>query len=250
MLLENSFGIHFLPNQQVYQARSWGSSCRANFTRFLIAVGRFPATRKRCGSRDSQHAIVKFRSFRVASKWFFSPSPFDSVSRATRKPVGDVKLFPRIWIPRGSVSSCRVSPAVFQLHANMANCRQSFCAYLHTPPRCYLASASRVPGRSCARSLWKMCAKKRRLLGFHPILTREIYQWKIREIVSQKEKREGERKVSHRNTFSNVYRAIISLWMDHSKIIFAIICVHSSWIFAILLITDPDMFETRSKYFK
>lgn len=121
----------------------------------------------------------------------FSPSPFDSVSRATRKPVGDVKLFPRIWIPRGSVSSCRVSPAVFQLHANMANCRQSFCAYLHTPPRCYLASASRVPGRSCARSLWKMCAKKRRLLGFHPILTREIYQWKIREIVSQKEKREG-----------------------------------------------------------
>lgn len=75
MLLENSFGIRFLPNQQVYQVRSWGSSCWANFTRFLIAVGRFPATRKRCGSRDSQHAIVKFRSFRVASKWFFSLRP-------------------------------------------------------------------------------------------------------------------------------------------------------------------------------
>lgn len=39
-----------------------------------------------------------------------------------------------------------------------------------------------------------------------------------------KRKREGERKVSHRNTFSNVYRTIISLRMDHSKIISAIMC--------------------------
>lgn len=134
---------------------------------------------------------------------FFS-SPFDSVSRATRKPVGDVKLFPRIWIPRGSVSSCRVSPAVFQLHANMANCRQSFCAYLHTPPRCYLASASRVPGRSCARSLWKMCAKKRRLLGFHPILTGEIYLKNSRNRFPGREKGRREESFASKYIFERI----------------------------------------------
>ena len=102
----------------------------------------------------------------LGNDFFFShthalfSSSFDSWLHEprSRSPADDdAKLFSRIWIPRGSVSSCRVSPDVFQLHANMASCRQSFCAYLHTPPRCCLAPFPFLSARRlvCSLELWK-----------------------------------------------------------------------------------------------
>lgn len=67
----------------------------------------------------------------------------------------------------------------FQLHANMASCRHSFCAYLHTPPRCYPPFSFLLPSKSHAlyafRKTARTCLEEYAVFrGFHSIFTRGI----------------------------------------------------------------------------
>lgn len=76
----------------------------------------------------------------------------------------------------------------FQLHANMASCRHSFCAYLHTPPRCYpLSSPSKSYALYAFRKTARTCLEKYAVSGisfdFHSWHLK--YPWKILEIVCE-----------------------------------------------------------------
>lgn len=140
--------------------------------------------RTRSNSKIQNSFQASFRNYFLL---IFFPLPllfssfFFLVPRA--EAVDDAKLFPSDM--NSERNRANVEPVAyrsnyaFQLHANMASCRHSFCAYLHTPPRCYPPFSSLLPSKSHAlyafRKTARTCLEEYAVFrGFHSIFTRGI----------------------------------------------------------------------------